>query len=81
MLRRMKSDIVDGGPIIPLPPSEVIVEDIRLNPAEREIYNAILSRIWYTINEYIPDEHSIKRYTCALVMLLRLRQSKSRILR
>ena len=74
MLRRMKNDEIDGVPIVSLPPSEVIVEDVHLILPQREIYDAIKQRVWDIVSMYVPKEHTLKQYRCVLEMLLRLRE-------
>ncbi|KAJ3775263.1 SNF2 family N-terminal domain-containing protein [Lentinula raphanica] len=77
MLRRLKSDRVNGSPILELPELRINILDCQFSPPERRFYIALETRMRHIIEELSRqlDEGDIHFYTTAWVILLRLRQA------
>jgi len=77
MIRRLKSTMFDGAPILVLPPK--IIKDIRvtLSPAERDFYEYLLARFSSMAAQLEQEGIAGDKYSNFLVWLLRLRQSTS----
>ncbi|KAJ3744141.1 P-loop containing nucleoside triphosphate hydrolase protein [Lentinula detonsa] len=77
MLRRLKTDEVNGCPILSLPPLQITVWNCQFSPSEREFYDALEARMKDIIEELLNQlEHGdIRFYSTAWVLLLRLRQA------
>ncbi|KAJ3187887.1 hypothetical protein HDU85_006280 [Gaertneriomyces sp. JEL0708] len=74
-LRRTKQSMIDGQPIIVLPPRETIHDELEFAPAEREFYRALESRTQLVFSRYLQEGTVMKNYTNILLLLLRLRQT------
>lgn len=78
MLRRLKTDLVDGNPILALP--DMLVKDIdcELSAPEREFYDLLEHRMHEILADLLRKmgSKSITFYSTAFVLLLRLRQGK-----
>jgi SNF2 family DNA or RNA helicase len=75
MLRRMKSSMLDGKPIIQLPPKDIQVVHVVLNEDELGFYKDLEQHSQVQINKYLRAGTVGKNYTNILVLLLRLRQA------
>jgi hypothetical protein len=73
-LRREKTTIVDGKPIVNLPPKHVNIRAVEFSDAEHELYKAIETKSQITLNAYLKKGTVSNNYANILVMLLRLRQ-------
>ncbi|KAJ4357197.1 uncharacterized protein N0V89_001772 [Didymosphaeria variabile] len=73
-LRRSKTTIVDGHPIVNLPPKHVNVRPVEFSDAEHELYKAVETRSQIKLNRYLAKGTVSNNYANILVMLLRLRQ-------
>ncbi|KAH9289743.1 hypothetical protein KI387_033860, partial [Taxus chinensis] len=75
MLRRTKGTVIDGEPILKLPPKSVTLKKIEFSAEEREFYNKLEldSRAQFKVYQ---EAGTLKQnYVNILVMLLRLRQA------
>ncbi|KAJ3795167.1 P-loop containing nucleoside triphosphate hydrolase protein [Lentinula aff. detonsa] len=77
MLRRLKTDEVNGCPILSLPPLQITIWDCQFSPSEREFYDALEARMKDIIEELLNqlEQGDIRFYSTAWVLLLRLRQA------
>ncbi|KAK8162571.1 SNF2 family N-terminal domain-containing protein [Phyllosticta citrichinensis] len=75
LLRRNKDSIVDGRPILELPPKTISFENVEFDEDQREFYNAIEHRTQLRFNKYLREGTVGTQYTQILVLLLRLRQA------
>ncbi|KAK7612176.1 SNF2 family N-terminal domain-containing protein [Phyllosticta paracitricarpa] len=75
LLRRTKDSIVDGGPILRLPPKTISVDTVDFDEDQREFYKAIEHRTQLRFNKYLREGTVGTQYTQILVLLLRLRQA------
>ena len=73
-LRREKTSIVDGRPVVDLPPKHVNIRPVEFSSAERDLYTAVESKSQLRFNSYLKKGQVSKNYANILVMLLRLRQ-------
>ena len=74
MLRRKKTDAINGGPLLELPNRTIEVVPCDFNNEEREFYNALENKIEEAMEKFIKAGDVMKNYTHVLVLLLRLRQ-------
>ena len=74
MLRRTKTTIVNGKPILDLPARLVNVVECSFNQVEREFYNSVEQKVQSSL-EQLQQGDINKAYTSVLVLLLRLRQA------
>ena len=75
LLRRTKTSLVDGKPIIRLPPKTVEERRAVFSPDEKEFYKALESKIQLQFNKYLKAGTIGRHYSNMLVLLLRLRQA------
>ncbi|EJU01509.1 hypothetical protein DACRYDRAFT_53063 [Dacryopinax primogenitus] len=75
MLRRTKTDMINGQPLLKLPPREVQVVQCEFDKDEREFYAALQERTTLTFNKFLKRGDVMKNYTSVLVLLLRIRQA------
>ncbi|KAF9063045.1 SNF2 family N-terminal domain-containing protein [Rhodocollybia butyracea] len=75
MLRRRKSDRVNGAPILTLPEMVVEIWDIELSEKERAFYDLVEQRMHQILDAVLQDDMGIEFYSTVWVMLLRLRQA------
>ncbi|KAJ3921747.1 P-loop containing nucleoside triphosphate hydrolase protein [Lentinula edodes] len=77
MLRRLKTDEVNGQPILVLPELRITIWDCDLSPSEREFYDALEARMQDILESLISqlERGDIRFYSAAWVLLLRLRQA------
>nr|KYP63025.1 putative ATP-dependent helicase C23E6.02 [Cajanus cajan] len=75
MLRRTKGTLLDGEPIISLPPKSVELKKVEFSQEEREFYSRLEADSRAQFQEY-ADAGTVKQnYVNILLMLLRLRQA------
>lgn len=77
MLRRLKTDMVNGRPIIELPGREVKVVHCDFDKDEREFYNQLKDKIEIQVSKFQKAGTVTSNYTAILTLLLRLRQGQS----
>lgn len=73
MLRRTKTQLLNGKPLIVLPERIVEVVPCFFDPSEQEFYNALEGKMESMIEKLMNSQQG-NRYIGALVLLLRLRQ-------
>jgi SNF2 family DNA or RNA helicase len=74
LLRRTKTSLIDGKPIINLPPKTEEIQHVVFSEDERAFYNALESKTQLHFNRYMRAGTVGKNYSNILVLLLRLRQ-------
>lgn len=74
MLRRKKTDTIDGKPLIILPSRTVQVITCEFDDNERAFYNALRDRTDEALQKIERAGDAGKSYTTVLLLLLRLRQ-------
>lgn len=76
MLRRTKTDTLNGKPLLDLP--ERLVENIHceFDAEERAFYNGVEQRVQTSLEKMQKQGDMAKNYTSVLVLLLRLRQGE-----
>ncbi|KAF2813142.1 uncharacterized protein BDZ99DRAFT_486486 [Mytilinidion resinicola] len=74
LLRRTKSSLIDGKPIITIPPKHVHQVQVTFSTPELELYKALESKTQVTFNRYLRQNSVQNNYANILVLLLRLRQ-------
>ncbi|TBU59783.1 SNF2 family N-terminal domain-containing protein [Dichomitus squalens] len=74
MLRRTKATLINGKPIIELPPRLVNVVECEFNHVEREFYNSVEQKVQKSLEQLEQGDFG-KAYTSVLILLLRLRQA------
>lgn len=74
MLRRVKGSIIDGKPIVTLPPKTEEIQHVVFDTDEQAFYNALESKTQIQFNKYMRAGTVGKNYSNILVLLLRLRQ-------
>jgi SNF2 family DNA or RNA helicase len=74
MLRRLKTDLVNGKPIIELPEREVKVVKCDFDEDERAFYKALEDKIEIAVSKFQRSGTVQQNYTAILTLLLRLRQ-------
>ncbi|KAI9829539.1 MAG: DNA helicase rad5 [Phylliscum demangeonii] len=76
VLRRTKEmKTADGQPLVPLPPKTVLIEEVELSKAEREVYDHIYTMAKRTFAANAAAGTLLKSYTTIFAQILRLRQS------
>lgn len=76
VLRRTKDmRTPEGEALVPLPPRQILIEEVELSKAEREVYDFIFTRAKRTFNASVQAGTVLKSYTTIFAQLLRLRQS------
>lgn len=75
MLRRSKQSMIDGKPIINLPPRSTEIEHVVFSKDEDDFYKALETQTQLTFNKYLKAGTVGKSYQIILVLLLRLRQA------
>ncbi|XP_041668847.1 helicase-like transcription factor [Cheilinus undulatus] len=73
-LRRTKSSVVNGRPLVSLPEKTVCVEQVELSQSEREEYELARREGQNTIRRYVAEGTILRNYADVLVILMRLRQ-------
>ncbi|KAJ7161127.1 SNF2 family N-terminal domain-containing protein [Mycena filopes] len=74
LLRRLKSTVVDGKPLLQLPEKKVIIVKLDFSRDEREIYNALQFRAQNRFHQLLSNDTVYKKITQVFTLLLRLRQ-------
>jgi SNF2 family DNA or RNA helicase len=74
LLRRMKSSLIDGKPLITLPPKTEEITHVVFSEDEQAFYNALEGKSRIQFNKYMNANTVGKNYSNILVLLLRLRQ-------
>jgi SNF2 family DNA or RNA helicase len=74
MLRRVKGSLIDGKPIITLPPKTEEIQHVVFDTDEQAFYNALESKTQIQFNKYMRAGTVGRNYSNILVLLLRLRQ-------
>ncbi|KAI9849547.1 MAG: DNA helicase rad5 [Thelocarpon superellum] len=76
VLRRTKDmKTPDGEALVPLPPKDVVIEEVELSKAEREVYDHIFTRAKRTFAANVEAGTLLKSYSTLFAQILRLRQS------
>ncbi|KAG4430417.1 hypothetical protein IFR05_014107 [Cadophora sp. M221] len=75
LLRRTKKSMIDGKPIITLPPKTEEVQHVVFDDDEKEFYTSLETKTQLQFNKYMKAGTVGKNYTNVLVLLLRLRQA------
>lgn len=75
MLRRMKNTLIDGKPILNLPPKVEHVEHVEFSSAEDDFYKVLDANTQIVYGRYVRNNTVGKNYSNILVLLLRLRQA------
>ena len=73
MLRRTKTTLINGKPILDLPARIVTIVECEFDSAERAFYNSVEQKVQSSL-EQLQQGDINKAYTSVLVLLLRLRQ-------
>ncbi|KAI4522550.1 hypothetical protein K525DRAFT_255497 [Schizophyllum commune Loenen D] len=74
IMRRTKDSMLEGQPILRLPPKDIELVKMEFTPDERQIYDDIEQQTQVRINKYIAKGTLVKNYSFVLVLILRLRQ-------
>jgi SNF2 family DNA or RNA helicase len=75
LLRRTKTSLIDGKPIINLPPKIEEIQHVVFSEEEQDFYQALESKTQIQFNKYLRANTVGKNYSNVLVLLLRLRQA------
>lgn len=75
LLRRMKNSLIDGKPIIELPPKTEEIQHVVFDEEEQAFYRALENKTQVQFNKYLKKGTVTKNYANVLVLLLRLRQA------
>jgi SNF2 family DNA or RNA helicase len=75
MLRRMKNSMIDGKPILELPPKTENTDHVVFSDDERQFYQDLETRSQVQFNKFLRAGTVGKNYSNILVLLLRLRQA------
>lgn len=76
MLRRQKTDLVNGKALIELPPKQINIVHCEFDKDESEFYLALEGKIEEVVNKFMKSGDGARKYTTALLLLLRLRQGE-----
>lgn len=77
MLRRRKTDVLNGKPLIELPERHLSIVPCEFDEDEREFYFALENKIDEAMQKFVKSGEVMKNYTNVMVLLLRLRQGIS----
>lgn len=75
LLRRTKSSMIDGKPILTLPDKTVEMVHAVFSPDELAFYQALQDKSVLVFNKYLRANTVGRNYSNILVLLLRLRQA------
>ncbi|KAH9996318.1 SNF2 family N-terminal domain-containing protein [Russula vinacea] len=75
MLRRRKTDIVNGKPLIELPERHLSIVPCDFDEDERQFYFALENKIDEAMKKFVKNNEVMKNYTNVMLLLLRLRQA------
>lgn len=81
MLRRTKTTLVNGKPILQLPDRLVETVDCPFDVSERAFYDRVNELVQNRLESLERQGGAAKNYTSMLILLLRLRQGMYRLLR
>eukprot|EP00111_Clytia_hemisphaerica_P020134 TCONS_00059342-protein len=73
-IRRMKTDKIDGQPLVKLPERRVVIQHVKFNEDERKLYDAMHKDGKLVVCKYIRAGTALKNYANVLVIIMRLRQ-------
>jgi SNF2 family DNA or RNA helicase len=79
MLRRRKTDMVNGKPLIELPERHLSIVPCDFDEDERQFYFALENKIDEAMKKFVKNNEVMKNYTNVMLLLLRLRQGESTI--
>lgn len=74
MLRRLKTDQLEGKPLVDLPERRVNVVVCEFDEEERAFYQALQDKMELAFNKFLDAGTVMSNYTAVLTLLLRLRQ-------
>src|SRR5882757_5361213 len=74
MLRRCKTDILNGKPLIELPERHLSIAPCAFDEDERQFYLALENKVDEAMQKFVKNNEVMKNYTNVMVLLLRLRQ-------
>lgn len=77
MLRRTKTDTLNGKPLLELPDRLVQIVPCAFDAEERAFYDSLQERVQNSLETLQKQGDMSKNYTSMLVLLLRLRQGSS----
>ena len=80
MLRRRKTDVLNGKPLIELPDRHLSIVPCEFDKDEREFYFALENKIDEAMQKFVRSGEVMKNYTNVMVLLLRLRQGISALM-
>ncbi|KAF8854292.1 hypothetical protein BDZ45DRAFT_747658 [Acephala macrosclerotiorum] len=75
LLRRTKTSLIDGKPIITLPAKTEEIQHVVFSEEEQDFYKALETKTQLQFNKYLKAGTVGKNYSNVLVLLLRLRQA------
>ncbi|KAL2062122.1 hypothetical protein VTL71DRAFT_6388 [Oculimacula yallundae] len=75
LMRRTKKSLIDGKPIITLPPKTEEIQHVVFDDDEQAFYSGLETKTQLQFNKYMRAGTVGKNYTNVLVLLLRLRQA------
>jgi SNF2 family DNA or RNA helicase len=76
MLRRCKTDVLNGKPLLELPGRHLSVVSCEFDEDERQFYLALESKVEEAMQKFVKNNEVMKNYTNVMVLLLRLRQGR-----
>ncbi|KAI0852732.1 SNF2 family N-terminal domain-containing protein [Daldinia vernicosa] len=74
-MRRTKTSMLDGKPILQLPPLVKEEATTKFNKDQQDFYDALERKQRLKVNEFIKAGTTMRQYSYILVLLLRLRQA------
>ncbi|KAJ7735953.1 SNF2 family N-terminal domain-containing protein [Mycena metata] len=74
LLRRLKSTVMGGKPLLRLPEKTVVIERLEFSKEERQIYDALQFSAQNSFHHLLRNASVYKKITQVLTLLLRLRQ-------
>lgn len=77
MLRRRKTDVINGKPLIELPERHLSIVPCDFDEDERLFYSTLENKIDEAMKKFVKNDAVMKNYTNVMVLLLRLRQGES----
>jgi SNF2 family DNA or RNA helicase len=76
MLRRRKTDVLNGKPLIELPERHLSTVPCGFDEDERQFYFALENKVEEAMQKFVKNNEVMKNYTNVMVLLLRLRQGE-----
>ena len=74
MLRRLKTDMIDGKPLVNLPKKTVTLKELDFTSEERRIYDAYENNAKMIIEKYMKKGTLLRNYAHIFAIMMRLRQ-------